>query len=419
MAHHALLLVLAASTVVLALAQSCYYPDGSLTTADAPCPNSALCCPLNWRCLSNGLCYDPTNNYIQRRTCTDRTWQDADCPNFCTYSETGNEAILRCGSGKYCCNGNGDSFDCCDGTLPPGTDYFNLPAGNVIGEVSEMGPAPTSNGASGADLSSVTSDEATTRSSSPPADTTSSSLPPFAFGSSSYDSTTMRAASETGGGTASRPSSSTLSVAGATEAVDTSSATGSAISKPDNEPPDDKSFGSGAIIGLAIGVSVLLILCALISFFLWRRHRKSKIPRLATYHHEPVSPTDMKYSDATPREPPASEIDSSPKAFTDRTSELYGSDPPYMRHSMVSSTTAGAQGYSPTSKVSPVVSSGEGSAYGTAGGMGQIEEKDEPAPVELWGGPTYTPYRPRLENRGQGVDDQAQGQEPDSGDVQP
>lgn len=133
-------------------------------------------------------------------------------------------------------------------------------------------------------------------------------------------------------------------------------------------------------------------------WFLHRRHKKSKIPALATYSHAPGSPTEIKYSDALSPGTRVPEIDSSPKAPTDGTSELYGSDT-HVHHSTVSSMTAGAQGYSPTSVVSPVVSTGGGNG-GAGGRMGQIEEKDEPPPVELWGGHVYRPYRPGLESQG-------------------
>lgn len=89
-----------------AFAQQCYYPNGDISTVDAPCPDSDLCCPLNWECLSNKLCYDPTNDYYERRTCTDSTWNSDNCPSFCTYSEAGNEAILMCEDANYCCDGN-------------------------------------------------------------------------------------------------------------------------------------------------------------------------------------------------------------------------------------------------------------------------------------------------------------------------
>lgn len=92
----------------------------------------------------------------------------------------------------------------------------------------------------------------------------------------------------------------------------------------------------------------------------------------------------------------APEIDSSPKAQTDGTSELYGSDT-QVRNSTVSSLTTGAQGYSPNSVISPVMSSGGGGA-GANGRMDQIQEKDEPPAAELWGGHVYRPYRPGMEN---------------------
>ena len=62
----------------LTLAQQCYYPDGSPSKEqDGPCSSDpgAACCPLNWQCLSNGLCYLENQGYIGRYTCTDQTWQ--------------------------------------------------------------------------------------------------------------------------------------------------------------------------------------------------------------------------------------------------------------------------------------------------------------------------------------------------------
>ena len=92
----------------LTAAQTCYYPNGDPSPVDVPCPNSDLCCPFNWECLSNGLCHDAASDQYDRRTCTDQTWQSAECPDFCTYSEAGNEAILQCDDGRFCCDGNGE-----------------------------------------------------------------------------------------------------------------------------------------------------------------------------------------------------------------------------------------------------------------------------------------------------------------------
>lgn len=90
-------------------AAQCYYPNGAINTVDGACPNSDLCCPLGWQCLSNGLCQLPGSDpVLERHTCTDETWSSSECPNFCTYSEAGNEMILRCRDGSYCCDGNGE-----------------------------------------------------------------------------------------------------------------------------------------------------------------------------------------------------------------------------------------------------------------------------------------------------------------------
>jgi len=121
----ATLLVLAFSTR-LVVAQDCFYPDGSLSTSDYACTaNGGMCCPYQWACLSNGLCYNPTAQiygtpiaapslHVQltdedviegRYTCTDRTWQSTGCPELCTQNNTaaGDEAITQCASGDWCC----------------------------------------------------------------------------------------------------------------------------------------------------------------------------------------------------------------------------------------------------------------------------------------------------------------------------
>ena len=68
---------------------TCYYPDGSISTLDAPCYSDGgggICCPLNHYCLDNGLCYHPDTDYFGRYTCTDPEWGTDVCPGFCTYS---------------------------------------------------------------------------------------------------------------------------------------------------------------------------------------------------------------------------------------------------------------------------------------------------------------------------------------------
>jgi hypothetical protein len=65
------------------LAQDCYYPNGDVSTVDAPCSSSGgMCCAVGWECLSNGLCYYEPDGYYERRSCTDQSW-GSDCSQFC------------------------------------------------------------------------------------------------------------------------------------------------------------------------------------------------------------------------------------------------------------------------------------------------------------------------------------------------
>ena len=66
---------------------SCYYPNGNPSSGDIPCSSSGdgPCCPLNWSCESNGLCYLANAGYYGRYTCTDQTWDSPNCPQICTY----------------------------------------------------------------------------------------------------------------------------------------------------------------------------------------------------------------------------------------------------------------------------------------------------------------------------------------------
>ena len=68
----------------------CFYPNGNpAPDGDQPCAaiGDSACCPLDWQCLSNGLCYLQNEGYYGRYTCTDKTWQSPNCPEICTHSE--------------------------------------------------------------------------------------------------------------------------------------------------------------------------------------------------------------------------------------------------------------------------------------------------------------------------------------------
>lgn len=68
--------------------QDCFYPNGALAaTDDHPCSSDghSTCCPLNWQCLSNGLCYLENEGYLGRYTCTDSSWESDNCPKICLH----------------------------------------------------------------------------------------------------------------------------------------------------------------------------------------------------------------------------------------------------------------------------------------------------------------------------------------------
>ena len=74
---------------------NCYYPDGSIATADTPCNSAANgtsvspCCANSNICVDNALCLTPclTVNrlpIIYRGSCTDKTWKSPECAQYCS-----------------------------------------------------------------------------------------------------------------------------------------------------------------------------------------------------------------------------------------------------------------------------------------------------------------------------------------------
>ena len=66
---------------------SCYYPNGDLSLYDIPCSTGEAgpCCPYQWQCERNGLCYLESEALYGRFTCTDQTWSSDSCPQICTH----------------------------------------------------------------------------------------------------------------------------------------------------------------------------------------------------------------------------------------------------------------------------------------------------------------------------------------------
>ncbi|PSN73423.1 hypothetical protein BS50DRAFT_672308 [Corynespora cassiicola Philippines] len=96
---------------------SCYYANGK-EVGYVPCNHTAValgqhssCCAEGDGCLANGLCKTKYNgdwaqgNYYWRQACTDRTWSDPACANFCRFNYREDQLIWKCREpGTWCCN---------------------------------------------------------------------------------------------------------------------------------------------------------------------------------------------------------------------------------------------------------------------------------------------------------------------------
>lgn len=73
----------------------CYYPDGT-EAPDTPCNSTAeqsACCGSSAYCLANGLCLG--DGGTSRGSCTDESWEDDSCPQYCRDStETAPHILL-------------------------------------------------------------------------------------------------------------------------------------------------------------------------------------------------------------------------------------------------------------------------------------------------------------------------------------
>ncbi|KAF3402645.1 hypothetical protein DPV78_004777 [Talaromyces pinophilus] len=160
-----LIAVLTPSLSAVALAnQTCYYPDGSIAQGDKPCGNGTdvACCGSGGICLSNGLCMDVAQpNTLARSSCTDKTWNSGNCPNYClqglgvallytgvaqdncilnilpcadtSFNKSGCSIILFSyldSTAEYCCN----NMDASDNTPICASNYstFQIPDSNIV-----------------------------------------------------------------------------------------------------------------------------------------------------------------------------------------------------------------------------------------------------------------------------------------------
>ncbi|KAF2436879.1 hypothetical protein EJ08DRAFT_691191 [Tothia fuscella] len=275
-------LVAFSSFLALAAASAqCYYPDGGLAPAtDTPCQSDghSMCCPYNWFCLSNGLCYDPNAKYLGRYTCTDRAWSDSSCPAICTAGGTtkGNEAVLKCDDGRYCCDAN-RSFDCC--TSKNDHMFFELDDGKEVsfidtdGKANPVGPSPTSTPQSS--QSSVIKGPPPIASSRSTTSTNSDKSSSTLVMPSTLSSESTLSSSDISSPILTRSSKTTSST------IASSSTLSSLNNGTSSTIPQEKGSNKGPIIGGVLGG--LAGLAAIAGFFfLFNRRKKTKVPPTAT-----------------------------------------------------------------------------------------------------------------------------------------
>ncbi|KAK5699523.1 hypothetical protein LTR97_005651 [Elasticomyces elasticus] len=334
--------------------------------------------------MSNGLCYNPGADIFGRYTCTDETWQSSSCPQLCTQGNTasGDEALLQCSDGSWCCDGD-RSFDCCS---TADTDFFQLPQGTSYASITSV-PSPTSvSPPKSANSAASTSETTPTTSSGVDQQQTTSAGTSRTTSSitDSSSSTTASLSSRSQSSATAGQASSTITSHAITTNTDgslstmvvysTVSVAAVASAAPDSSHSSAPSH-LGLIVGLAVGIPVFLLACAIVAFLLWRRRRPSKKSGFPSSRNSEEQPAmgdkfghQVGYVAPDGRAP---EIDSFPVALgrskSGHKSELEGS-----LHS-----PAMSNGSPKPPLYSPVTPS-----------LNAVQEE----PAELWGG--YVPYRP-------------------------
>ena len=118
---------------------TCYYNDGSVVNNNYFCglPNQDTCCGPGWVCLSNGLCRQSsgTEEYAQG-SCTDPSFKK--CLSFCNYTQAGNFAIVqRCEPAGNswcfeCASQDPTGIGCCDTNLITSLEPYPFTIGILI-----------------------------------------------------------------------------------------------------------------------------------------------------------------------------------------------------------------------------------------------------------------------------------------------
>ena len=180
---------------------TCYLNDGSVATGDFFCgfSNRNTCCGLGWSCLSNGLCQQSsgTKEYAQG-SCTDPSFKK--CLSFCNYAQPGNFTVVnRCEPAGNswcfeCALQNPNGIGCCGTNRTTTLKPYPFTTGTLtqspvdssssmtsISYITELTPNPSSSSDPGTSLQSIEAIiKTTTQTSATPSEalTSSSSTQP-------------------------------------------------------------------------------------------------------------------------------------------------------------------------------------------------------------------------------------------------
>ncbi|KAJ8114759.1 hypothetical protein OPT61_g3443 [Boeremia exigua] len=307
------------------VSQTCYYPNGKAAPdTEKPCSSASgsACCPENWQCLDNGLCYYPANKLFGRYSCTDKDWNSPGCAsNLCTYNMSvgGGESITQCSNhnNQWCCNADATSVDCCQEEPEP-RPFFKLQDGVAYATIgsNQASTNPVISTVTGLATSGSSGSSPTSRASSSAA-ASSSGAPSSSEASASTTSALSTPVTSIATSIRSASGNSGPETVYITNII---SPTASADASGGNK---SSSGGSGTNIGLIVGCAVgIPLVLALIGILLWmlRKRREQKSHPYKTTLDGGESPDVVPAALAAPKKqevyrhsrPGTSEIDSNP-----------------------------------------------------------------------------------------------------------
>ncbi|KZM19061.1 uncharacterized protein EKO05_0003729 [Ascochyta rabiei] len=288
------------------LSQTCYYPNGNAApSTEKACSSAAgsACCPENWQCLDNGLCYYPPSGLHGRYSCTDKDWNSPGCAsNLCTYNMTvgGGESITQCSNhdDQWCCNADATNVNCCKEEPEP-RPFFNLQDGTAYATIgsNQASSNPTISTVTGLAISGASgSSPSKTSEASSPSQTSEDSSPSQTSGASS--SAASSKAPSPAASTA-RPTAASVSpVTSVATSVRSASGgfgpetiyitnviTPAATSDPSSggaTSSGSSGTNTGLIVGCAVGIPLALVLVGILIWILRKRRLANAHPYKAT-----------------------------------------------------------------------------------------------------------------------------------------